>query len=311
MGDIIGVPRQRLGLTAPSDQVGTYERSLERSMIITEILFYENDEVLSKALTSLLQLATKYLYKDGGIMQYIGKDLSSDIINIPKGLFEGGSKLDVLVLNNNEDAKRMKDLREIMMMGYKSGSLQYGDIVSLWDTDSVSELKNKIEYFNQKAIDLANQAREADTQQQLAIQQQQTKLAQEYDGFWKQKEMEIEAAKIKIDETNNNIQAEIDRQKNVLTDKQIEVDKFLKMIELNNEQTMEGAVLKENAREADLNAELKAIELKLNTLMNSANIKLQARGQEVQHTKNIMDNKTKELQIKTQRKQAPEHTSDK
>lgn len=300
MGDIIGVPRQRVGLTVASDQVGTYERSLERSMVITEILYYDSDEVLARALTQLIQLATNYTYKDGGVFQYVAKDLGSDIISIPKGLFKKKRSFDVFVLNNNEEAKALKDLKDMLLMGYKDGQLPYDNLISTWTADSVSELESKVKYFTEEARKLSEKARAAEGEQAMAIQQQQIKLQQEFEGYWKEQEIGVDKAKMELDGNKNQIDSEISKQDLLLQDKKIEVDKYLKLLELANEQESEAAVVAENARGTNISARMKALELQLNAM-------LQMDDQDERKRDNKEKIKTEKMKVSKMNK---EHTSD-
>ena len=299
-GEIIGVPRQRVGGTVASDQVGTYEKSLERAMIVTEILYYDSDEVLANALTQLLRIGINYSYKDGGVFQYVSADFKTEILNIPKGLLDD-IDFDVFALNNNEDAKALRDLKDILTVGYKSGQIDYNTLINLSNVESVHEMESKLKYFSEKAAKIAQKNQQAEWDNEKQKEQEALAFQQEFDAYWKKAENDLETLKLQLDEKTGEINADLDRQKLALVDKEIEVNKVLKLIELANEKESE-----DNAVSA--NREGTAISAKVQTLGIQVNAMLAA-------DKNEKDDKANKEKIKVEKvkakKTTKEHVSDK
>jgi len=288
MGEIIGVPRSRMGNVVNADQVGTMERSLERSMVITEILFYESDEVLARAMSQLLNIAIKYVYKDGGIFQYINNDLMNEVVTINKDMFKG-EFFSVYALNNNEEATAITEMKELLMVGYKSGNIPYSDMVAMFPAESSIELKNKIEYFSKKAQRLQQEAAEADKAHEKDLQEQAIRFQQEFDAFWKKEELALEKAKLQADEEREAAKIKILEQKNIIEANKVQIDKYLKLIELANEKDSEDKAVGANLYTANLNAKLSMMDSQLNYLINlerdSTNERIQTKKAEVDKIK--------------------------
>lgn len=300
MGEIIGVPRSRMGSVVKTDQVGTMERSLERSMVITEILFYESDEVLAKALSQLLNIAIKYVYKDGGIFQYINNDLMNEVVQIKPGLFKD-SVFDVHIMNNNEEATAISEMKDLLMAGYKSGNIPYIDMVGMFPVESSAELKNKIEYFSKKAAKLNQEAQQAEGERAMQLEGQKIKLEQEFESYWKNQELKLEKASMQAENEREVAKIQILEQKNIIEANKNEVDKFLKLIELANEKESEDKAVGANLYSTNLSAQISTMQMKLNALISLERDKTQ---KEVQEKKIEVD------KIKA-RKMNKEHVSDK
>lgn len=302
MGEIIGVPRQRLGNTTKTDQVGTFERSLERSMITTEILYYEYDESLAKALSYLLNISTNYIYKDGGVIQYITNDLGNNIVTIPKGVFDNTS-FDIYALSNNEDVKRMKELRDILLMGYKDGQIPYYNLVTSFNSESVSELQNKVIYFAEQAKKLNEQAQQANINAQKDLETQKIKLQQEFDGYWKGQEIKLENANLEVAQLKANIDGQYRQAEIALRGKELE----LKAIELQNEKESEAGVLMMNKYQTDIQARLSSMQTEINALLQ---LKQMARDKDTEDKDIESKNKKIEVEKIKAKKMVKEHASD-
>jgi len=295
IGDIIGVPRQRVGNTVASDQVGTYERSLERSMIVTEILYFEADEVLSKALSYLLNLATNYVYSNGGMFQYVTSDLGNEVITIPKGIFKNTS-FDIYALSNNEDIKGLRELKDLLLMGYKDKQIPYLDVVNSFSADSVVELRNKLQYFSEKAEKMMKENQQEGFNSQKKLEEDKIKIQQEFEkylaeqeGKYKQAQMQLDVEKMKYD--NQFKEAEM-----VLRNKEL----ALKYMELSNEQRSEDNAVAMNKYNTDIQAQLTAMQTEMNALLQ---IKQMGKDED-------MHEKKMEVEKMKTRKMTKEHVSD-
>lgn len=287
MGEIIGVPRQRLGNTTNTDQVGTFERSLERSMITTEILYYEFDEVLAKALSQLLNISVNYIYKDGGIFQYITNDWGNNVVTIPKGIFER-TCFDIYALANNEDIKKMKELKDILLMGYKDGQIPYLNLITAFNSESVSELQNKVMYFSEQAKKLNQQAAQDNINAQKNLEEQKIKLQQEFEGYWKGQEMKMQQANLEVANLKTTIDGQFKQAEIALRGRELD----LKALEIQNEQVSEQGVLAMNKYQTDIQASLSSMQTQLNALLQ---LKQMAKDKDTED-KDI-DTKNKKIEV--------------
>jgi len=302
MGEIIGVPRQRLGNTVKTDQVGTFQKSLERSMITTEILYYEFDESLAKALSYLLNVATNYIYKDGGIIQYITNDLGNNVVTIPKGIFNNTS-FDIFTLASNEDVKKMKELRDILLMGYKDGHIPYYNIITAFNSESVSELQNKVLYFSEQAKKLNEQMQQANASAEKNLEEQKIKLQQEFEGYWKGQEMKLQQANLEVAQLKANIEGQYKQADIVIKEKELE----LKAIELQNEKESESGVLMMNKYQTDIQVRLSAMQTEINALLQ---LKQMAKDKDTEDKNIESANKKIEVERVKTKKLVKEHGSD-
>lgn len=273
MGDIVGVPRQRKGELVGTDQVGTYEMSIKQAALITEIRFDRHDEVEAKAFEACINLYLKYCLKDVDFIDVFNKDFSLDIKKLPKNLFDD-VKIDVIIANNSEQDRLMAEMKDVAMVGLKSGTIQYDGIVKTFlESQNLIEFKNSVEYYTTEAKNLAAANAGAAEEQKAQIVERAEKLRQEYEGFWKQKELEAKAIGDQILAENNRITAQILAERNQIEREKMERDSAIKMLEISAEDKIETGLLSET-REARINQQkLEALKIQLEQVINTMSIK--------------------------------------
>lgn len=163
---LIGVSKQRQGAISSSETVGGVERSVVQSSHITEPLFYIHNEVKKHVLTQLIECA-KIAYPEGKRINYIGDDMTRVFLNIDENFSD--ADYGVFVTNSAKENKTLEDLKAIAQQAVASGIISLTELVSVFDSQSVADIKNVVK----KAEAKAEQAKQQEYQIQQDLQAQQ------------------------------------------------------------------------------------------------------------------------------------------
>lgn len=182
-GELMGVSPQRLGAISTTETVGGAERSVVQSSHITEPLFYLHNEVKRHVLTQLIECA-KIAYPEGKRINYIMDDMNRIFLDID----EGFSDVDygVFVTNSAKEHKSLEDLKTIAQQAVASGIISLRELVTIFDSDSVADIKNVVKSAEERADGQKQQEYQAqqDMQAQMLEAQQamQTELQDRLDN---------------------------------------------------------------------------------------------------------------------------------
>lgn len=163
---LMGISKQRQGAISSSETVGGVERSVIQSSHITEPLFYIHNEVKKHVLTQLIECA-KYAYKDGKKINYIGDDMTRVFLSIDEDFVN--ADYGVFVTNGAKEVKALEDLRSIAQQAVASGIVSLKELVSIFDTDSIADIKNVVKMAEIRSDE--KQQQEYQAQQDLQAQQ--------------------------------------------------------------------------------------------------------------------------------------------
>lgn len=173
---LIGVSKQRQGAISSSETVGGVERSVVQSSHITEPLFYIHNEVKKHVLTQLIECA-KVALPEGKKINYIADDMTRVFLSIDEGF--RNADYGVFVTNTSKEVKVLEDLRSIAQQAVASGIISLTELVSVFDSDSVADIKNVVK----KAEVKADQVKQQEYQSQQDLQAQQLQGMQELEAF--------------------------------------------------------------------------------------------------------------------------------
>ena len=194
VGEISGVTRQRQGAVSNRELVGSVERAVTQSSLITEPLFWLHNQVKRNA-TKLLLDTSKEAWRNSGKhhLQYIYNDSARAFVTLSDNFFYEDH--DVFVSDSNKDMSDVEMLRSLYQPAMQGGASLL-DIAEIMTLDNVSEIKNKLSEIERKRMEMMNQQQEAEqTAQMQAIQVQNEVKMQELDL----REQEIMLDKYKID----------------------------------------------------------------------------------------------------------------
>jgi len=211
-GQIIGVPRQAVGETVSTDQVGTNKMSIDQSALVSEIQYYNHFDVLGKALTRFMNCA-----RDQGVIEdavtSVANDLSTDTGPVRKDLFEGRS-YDIIATNTSNELTFMEDLKQIAINERAGNHIGLHDLIKVYQGNTLKEIEVTLEFAGKQAIEQDQQAQanaenaEADREMRLKQMDLQYKeLNDKMVNQIKQLELQIKEKEqeMKMRETETNL----------------------------------------------------------------------------------------------------------
>lgn len=197
--ELMGVSKQRLGSISSTETVGGVERSVMQSSSITEPLFYMHNEVKKNVLTHLLECA-KIAYPEGKKISFILDDaqrifleINDDFINADYGIF---------MTNSAKEVKSLEDLRAIAQQAVSAGIMEFDELVTMFDSNSMSEIKQSVKRASQRKKEqqereYQSQMEQLQAQQQAQAQQAEQQLAWQAEQNQLDRDNNIEEAYIK------------------------------------------------------------------------------------------------------------------
>ena len=217
--EMIGISRQRKGQIKTSDGVGTTERAVFQSSVISEELFRRFEAFIEKEYQGLLDTA-KIAWRDGKKMTYVTSDLRTAMISIDPQDFQE-AEYGVFVKNTSREQDKLTQMRNMALSFAQNGS-EPSTIAEILDSNNFSKIKGYLQDVEDKQK--AMQEQQQQMQQQIAQQQSAAaqKLQDEKQQFEAQqndldrmnkielKKMDI-ATKLTSDADGNGRRDEIDR----------------------------------------------------------------------------------------------------
>lgn len=173
---LIGVSKQRQGSISSSETVGGVERSVVQSSHITEPLFYIHNEVKKHVLTQLIECA-KVALPEGKKINYIGDDMTRVFLEINDEF--RNADYGVFVTNTSKEVKVLEDLKSIAQQAVASGIISLTELVAIFDSDSVADIKNTVK----RAEARADQQKQQEYQSAQDLQQQQIEATAELENL--------------------------------------------------------------------------------------------------------------------------------
>lgn len=176
ISDVAGVNRQREGQISSTEAVSNAQSNVQMSSLLTEIYFFEHDQIWARVLSSTLQLAQSLFKSKPALLQWVLDDLSvaslqmspSDISNADFALF---------VTSSQRETKLFNAMEMIADRLLQANRAKFSDIIKMYKSTSSAELEAKI---------LASEAQ--------ALQEEQAKMKQEQDAAFQLQQQQQEFA---------------------------------------------------------------------------------------------------------------------
>lgn len=271
--ETMGVTRQRMGQIVNSDQVGTAEMSRDQSALITEILYFEADQIEAMALRRALNLMAKFMWKDETLLQFTNPDLSTEVVKIPANLLNKAD-YDIYVLNNSEEERTMEEIKILARQQHEKGMLPFKNIIQMYNKTSVVELQKSVLRW----ADEAEKIRQMSQQNQAQAEQEAIKLKGQMDAelqamLQKDKSeiehlrLNLEKARIDMEKANSHVEAML-REKDIDTRKEVDLLKIL------SNREVEMNYLGEQSRNNQVQEQLSLLQIKLQELQIKLNAAL-------------------------------------
>lgn len=287
MGMMLGVTRQALGHTVPSDQVGTYQMAQQSTLLVTEAIYYRHEMILSQALEVLINLVTKYMSStehifedEENIIQFIPIDILSD------------SDYQVGVYNSFNDDAKMLELKQALTQFVGNGILTPDQFIKLYNIESIKELELATEDYIEKNMQIRQQMSQSEYTSKAEAEMQLLQLKQQFEEKIKQAELQLKAAELQVKNKTADASIQLQQANLELQKEQMIIDSQLRSEELSNESAVELSYLSEQAESRRIDQQIKMLELKIEAIMNNLNMKLQANNSDKSHKQTM-----KKLQI--------------
>jgi hypothetical protein len=263
IGLIMGVPPQRMGVVTPTDQVGTFERSNEQSMLVTEILYEEHDEVEKQALGLAFNISAQYIYQPGDIIEL--PDEVTTLWKIPSFIKE--LRAEVHLEATQEDVQRLKELKQFAWNKGAQGALPIGFTAQIISYDNLKELEKAIieQAKRQEEIQQLNAQATAGAAEEA--KRKTLQMQQAFDEQMKSIDSRLVEAKLKADIQMKSYEIELKKRELAIKAATETVKAGLEAERISNEFAIESGVVNENNRANKMDERLRALEMELQALI--------------------------------------------
>jgi hypothetical protein len=254
-GDITGVSRQRLGSINQNDAVGTTEQSIKQSSLVTEILYYEHDQIKRYALQRLVNLC-KIAWKDGKRGQYVLGDFGQEVFNIQKGQISSAD-YELFIGNGGKEERAINEIKQLASLGHKEGIIPLHNLAKIYSMDSIKEIEVQLEKYGELAEKKAAQAQGGEHDFEI----QKLQMDQEFQKTMEQQKGQIAMMADQVNKAKLDWEKEKFAREEQLKKVELAQDKYLKEMEIASNVKTEEQYLEQQARESAISAKLNALEI--------------------------------------------------
>ena len=279
--ETMGVSRQRMGQTVNSDQVGTSEMARDQSALITEILYYESDQIEARALRRALNLMAKHIWKDQTLLQFTNPDLTTEIVKIPANLLNK-SDWDIIVMNNTNDERNMQEIKQLAFRQHEKNMLQFKHIIQMYNKKSVVELQKSVVRWSEEAEELARESQQNAQEAAERAEQAKIQMENEFKGMIEQEKSQIEQMKIQLDQLRLKMEEENNKMTSMLKNKDIDTRREVELLKILSNRNVEMDHLTEQERSNKMNEQLRLIQLQLQAVEMEINSQLALKDDEIE-----------------------------
>lgn len=196
ISELSGVSPQRQGTISSNELVGNVERSVIQSAHITEMWFWQHNQVKKRVLSMLLDIA-KYTWKDTKkYLHYVLDDGTRTFLQIDDNFpYED---FDIFISDSTKDNQAIEQLKSLIQPAMQNGASLL-DAAEIITEDNLTVIKNKLREIEEKRMQQAQEAQQQEAQQQQQLVQMQNEV-KEQELMLKEAELDLE--KYKIDQDN-------------------------------------------------------------------------------------------------------------
>ena len=234
---ISGVNRQRQGTIGTYEGKASSQQAIVQSSHITEDLFRKFARFEQRELQGLLDYS-KEAWINGKKSMYVMPDTTMQYLDLDS-LGHMESEYGIFISDAGKDQENLRYAREMAQAMIQNG-MPASAVMELFDTESFTQLKNKIAKAEKTQQELAQKQQEAEMQmkqQEMQAQQQQAQMEMlEKD---KDRQTDIEIALINAEAKDETNRLNIDIQKMVQDYELKQKDLDLKQQALNKENDLE------------------------------------------------------------------------
>jgi hypothetical protein len=260
---ITGVTRFARGEMQERDAVGNSKLSVQATNIISDVMFWEHDQIIRRALSRAMNLYAKFIGKDGEVFSIFDKTIGdTDIINIPKGLLDGAD-YDTIIMNNNKDIRDIQELKQIIGAEYSRGNVDMSGMIKIFQSTSITEMRILAEQMVDKANELRQQMQNNQFEGEKALKEFDTQLELKLkEGDLQIKNMANQLRQFELELKDKEI-----AMKDAIENKKIESNAWLKSMDIATRIQADKDRLDAEQRSIAVDQALKELELKLNAIL--------------------------------------------
>ena len=297
MGMVMGLTRQRLGQTVASDQVGTFEMSRNLSMLTTEVIFREHDETMRQALGMCLNIASRYCWEKGALLQL--RDDGVQYVTVSEGQLKG-IDFAFKIENNTQESFNLDEMRKLGMNLSLKGQISFKEYVSIIRSNSVRELEIKLESLAKEAEEMLSLRQNNASNQQAEIDERKARFQQEIESIRQSSEKELKLTLQKMQDVYKEAQLQLQAETLDFNKQKWEDERALKIADLQSESQIENRIVDENRRAALSADQVNLLSTQLNAMIEMLRINSNDK------------NASKKIDVDREkvRKQTREHASD-
>ena len=267
VGEIAGVTPQRQGAIENRETVGGVERSVTQSSLTTEYWFAEHEFVKKRVLEAGLETAKiAWKNKKNKKVQFVLDDFLSKIVEID-GTDFAEIDYDLKISNGYNDKQLFENIRRLAESALQAGTLDFGQLLDLWTSDSVSAMINKFKLSSKQKKDYEQMKaqKEAEMQQQnIQAQAAEKERDREHDLEVLDREFEHNIDLEKLKQTANAFLKGMDKssENSEAEDKKIQADKEKQDKELRAKAESEAKQRAHESKENDKDREVERAKIK-------------------------------------------------
>jgi hypothetical protein len=257
---ITGVTRIARGEIESRDAVGNSKLSIQATNIIADVLFWEHDQIVRRALSRAMNLYAKFIGHKGESFSIFDK-LSGDhdIVSVPEGLLDGAD-YDTYIMNNNKDIRDIQELKGLINAEYSRGAIDFVGMIKLFGTTSLTEMRLLAEQMAEQAAEMKAQQQNSQFEGQKQLLEFEYSLKEKLEAGTNQlKNVENQLKKLDLDLKDKKII--FDKE---LKEKEIASNNYLKMLEIMTKSEQETAWRNAERDSVKVDQLLKEIEILAN-----------------------------------------------
>lgn len=215
---MIGVTRQSIGQTKPSETATGVKTAITQTTAVHEHLFRKIDQIRRDVRQRALEEQEEQLFQTGSLATVAG-DAYAYMRNVDMDVL-GSSKYEITITSNQKDLETLDLLRDITLSLVQNQQATIDDVVRAVNTNSVAEASKILKSSYDRMQRMQREAQEAERKAEMAKAQMEQQA--------KQQEMAFDADQNERDRNNRIEVAQIQAQSRLLDSElkgQVELDK--------------------------------------------------------------------------------------
>ena len=208
-------------------------------------------------------------------------------------------------MNNTKEERLIKDIRNLIMNQWKGGQSSTTQLIDAMTEDSLTELKVKVRYWEQKSHELASQSANADLDKKLQLEKAKAEFKSQLENDLASIDAKIKQNGQAIESKRLEIESQLKQRDLEIKLKALEDNNKLKLLELVNEDKIESGMLMENKEARMVSNKLDEMQIKINAMLDGLNLSVTKDRNDKAHVENL-----KKVEVAKAKKMNIEHLND-